>query len=79
MQRSGTRSFFYFSALLSNPVFEDRYQVIIANSDKEKIPSLCLESVSKAKKHLSIESWLSAFMFLLECTLVGVPMRPPPS
>lgn len=33
--------FFDFSALLSNPVFEDRYQVTITNSDKEKIPSLC--------------------------------------
>ena len=41
--------FFDFSALLSNPVFEDRYQVTITNSDKEKIPSLCLEPVSKAK------------------------------
>ena len=53
--------FFDFSALLSNPVFEDRYQVTITNSDKEKIPSLCLEPVSKAKKHLSIETWLSCF------------------
>ena len=33
--------FFDFSALLSNRVFEDRYQVTITNSDKEKIPSLC--------------------------------------
>ena len=31
--------YFDFSALLSNPVFEDRYQVTITNSDKEKIPS----------------------------------------
>ena len=53
--------FFDLSALLSNPVFEDRYQVTITNSDKEKIPSLCLEPVSKAKKHLSIETWLSCF------------------
>ena len=53
--------YFEFSALLSNPFFEDRYQVTITNSDKEKIPSLCLEPVSKAKKHLSIESWLSCF------------------
>ena len=53
--------FFDFSALLSNPVFEDRYRVTITNSDKEKIPSLCLEPVSKAKKHLSIETWLSCF------------------
>lgn len=53
--------FFDFSSLLSNPVFEDRYQVTITNSDKEKIPSLCLEPVSKAKKHLSIETWLSCF------------------
>ena len=53
--------YFDFSALLSNPVFEDRYQVTITNSDKEKIPSLCLEPVSKAKKHLSIETWLSCF------------------
>lgn len=29
--------FFDFSALLSNPVFEDRYQVTISNSDQEKI------------------------------------------
>ena len=53
--------FFDLSALLSNPIFEDRYQVTIANSDKEKIPSLCLEPVSKVKKHLSIETWLSCF------------------
>ena len=53
--------FFDFSALLSNPVLEDRYQVKISNSDKEKIPSLCLEPVAKAKKHLSIETWLSCF------------------
>ena len=56
-----SNEFFDFSALLSNPVFEDRYQVTITNSDKEKIPSLCLEPVSKAKKHLSIETWLSCF------------------
>ena len=49
--------FFDFSALLSNPVFEDRFQVTISNSDKE----LCLEPVAKANKHLSIETWLSCF------------------
>ena len=44
---------------MSKPVFEEKYQVIISNSDKEKIPSLCLEPVAKAKKHLTIETWLS--------------------
>ena len=53
--------FFDFNALLSNPIFEDRYQVTISNSDKEKIPSLCLEPLAKAKKLLSIETWLSCF------------------
>ncbi|XP_067026129.1 uncharacterized protein [Acropora muricata] len=53
--------FFDFSSLLSNPVFEDRFQLTISNSDKEKTPSLCLEPVSNAKKHLSIETWLSCF------------------
>ena len=53
--------FFDFNALLSNPIFEDRYQVTISNSDKEKIPSLCLEPLAKAKKLSSIETWLSCF------------------
>ena len=53
--------FFDFSSLLSNPVLEDRYKLTISNSDKEKTPSLCLEPVSNAKKHLSIETWLCCF------------------
>lgn len=36
--------FFDFSELLSNPVFEDRYQLTISNSDKDKIPSQRLRS-----------------------------------
>jgi len=53
--------FFDFNVLLSNPGLEDRYQVTILNSDKDKIPSLSLEPVAKAKKQLSIETWLSCF------------------
>ncbi|XP_068721548.1 uncharacterized protein, partial [Montipora capricornis] len=53
--------YFEFSALLSNPVFENKYQLKINNSDKGLVPSLCLEPVSKTKKYLSIESWLNCF------------------
>ena len=53
--------FFDFKGLLSNPVFEDRYQVTITNADKEKIPLLCFKPVSKAKKHFSIQTWLICF------------------
>jgi len=53
--------FFDFSELLSNPVFEDRYQLTLSNSSTEKLPSLCVAPVSRAKKHLSIETWLSCF------------------
>ena len=48
--------YFEFSALLSNPVFENKYQLTINNSDKGLVPSLCLEPVSRTKKYLSIES-----------------------
>ena len=50
-----------FSALLSNLVFENKYQLTINNSDKGLVPSLCLEPVSKTKKYLSIEFWLNCF------------------
>ena len=53
--------YFEFSDLLSNPVFENKYQLTINNSDKGLVPSLCLEPVSKTKKYLSIESWLNCF------------------
>ena len=53
--------YFEFSALLSNPVFENKYQLTINNSDKGLVPSLCLEPVSQTKKYLSIESWLNYF------------------
>ena len=48
--------YFVFSALLSNPVFENKYQLTINNSDKGLVPSLCLEPVSRTKQYLSIES-----------------------
>ena len=53
--------YFDFSALISNPVFENKYQLTINNSDKALVPSLCLEPVSKTKKYLSIELWLNCF------------------
>ena len=53
--------YFEFSALLSNPVFENKYQLTVNNSDKGLVPSLCLEPVSKTKKFLSIDSWLNCF------------------
>lgn len=57
--------YFEFNTFLSNPVMVNRYQVTISNSDKDKIPSLCLEPLEKAKKHLSIETWLSCFRIFL--------------
>ena len=56
--------FFDFSSLVSNPVFEDRFQLTIIYykfQQGKKTPSLCLEPVSNFKKHLSIETWLSYF------------------
>ena len=51
--------FFDFADLLSNPVFEDRYQLTLSNSSTQKSPALWLEPLSRAKKHMSIETWLS--------------------
>ena len=69
--------YFDFSALLSNPVFEDKYEVIISNSDKEKFPSLCSEPVANAKKHLSIETWLSCFHIFVRVYTSRVPHEAP--
>ena len=66
--------YFDFGALLSNPVFEDKFQLTINNADKGLVPSLCLEPVSKTKKYLSIESWLNCFH-----VFVGVYTRKYPS
>ena len=71
--------FFDFNALLSNPIFEDRYQVTISNSDKEKIPSVRLEPLAKAKKHLSIETWLSCFHIFVGVYTSKCPQEAPPS
>ena len=49
------------SKIWNNEFFEDRYQVTLSNSSTEKLPSLCVEPVSRARKHLSIETWLSCF------------------
>ena len=51
--------FFDFADLLSNPVFEDRYQLTLSNSSTQKFPALWVEPLSRAKKHMSIETWLS--------------------
>ena len=69
--------FFDFSSLLSNPVFEDRFQLTISNSDKEKNPSLCLEPVSNAKKHLSIETWLHCFHIFVGVYTIRRPHEAP--
>ena len=69
--------YFDFSALLSNPVFEDKYLVTISNSDKERIPPLCSEPVVKAKKHLSIETWLSCFHSFVRVYTSGYPNEAP--
>lgn len=53
--------YFDFGALLSNPVFDSKYQVTVSNSDKGQMPSSCLEPVARAKKNLSVETWLSCF------------------
>ena len=73
VQRSATMS----SSLLSNPVFEDRFQLTISNSDKEKNPSLCLEPVSNAEKHLSIETWLSCFHIFVGVYTSRLPHEAP--
>ena len=57
--------YFDFSALLFNPILEDKYQVTISNSAKDNLPSLCLEPVAKAKKYFSIETWLRCFHFFV--------------
>ena len=51
--------FFDFADLLSNPVFEDRYQLTLSNSSTQKFPALWVEPLSRAKKQMSIETWLS--------------------
>lgn len=50
--------YFEFSALLSNPVFDSKYQLTINKADKGSVPVLCLEPVSQTENFLSIESWL---------------------
>ena len=54
--------YFDFGALLSNPVFDSKYQVTVSSSDKGQMPSLCLEPVARAKKNLSIESCFHIFV-----------------
>ena len=69
--------YFEFSALLSNPVFENKYQLTINNSDKGLVPSLCLEPVSKTKKYLSIESWLNCFHIFVGVYTLKYPNEAP--
>lgn len=55
------RSKIWNNEFITNPVVENRYQVIISSSEKGSFPSLFLEPVNKSKKMLSIETWLSCF------------------
>ena len=53
--------YFELRALLTNTVHESRYQVTLAGTTAEQLPSLYLEPVAKPRKIFIIETWLSCF------------------
>lgn len=69
--------FIDFHALLSSSVIEDSYQVTISTSDKDKVASLCLEPLAKAKKQFSIETWLSSFHIFVRIYTSRCPHEAP--
>ena len=68
-----------FGALATNPILENKYQVVVQNASGGQTPSLALEPVAKSKKILTIESWTSSFLVSLGFILVSSLLRPPPS
>ena len=50
-----------FGSLLANLIFEQKYQITVQNTEGGPSPSLCIEPVSKLKRVVSIEAWLSSF------------------
>ena len=50
-----------FGSLITNPVFGNQYQITLQNAESGPVPSLCIEPISKPKKIVSIENWLSSF------------------
>ena len=53
--------YFELRALLTNTVHESRYQVTLARTTAEQLPSLYLEPIVKPRKIFTIETWLSCF------------------
>ena len=53
--------YFELRALLTNTVHESRYQVTLARTTDEQLPSLYLEPIVKSRKMFTIETWLSCF------------------
>ncbi|XP_032227955.1 uncharacterized protein LOC116611648 [Nematostella vectensis] len=53
--------FVEFGLLLANPILEGKYQLTLSASQNGSMPALNVEPVSKTKKYLSIENWLSYF------------------
>ena len=53
--------YFELRALLTNTVHESRYQVTLARTTAEQLPSLYLEPIVKPRKIVTIQTWLSCF------------------
>ncbi|XP_048580122.1 uncharacterized protein LOC125561066 [Nematostella vectensis] len=53
--------FVEFGLLLANPILEGKYQLTLSASQNGAMPALNVEPVSKTKKYLSIENWISCF------------------
>ena len=77
MRRSGTMNSLISMLYCLIQFLRIEYQVTISNSDKVNSPSLCLEPVSKAEKHLSIETWLRCFHIFVGVYTSRCPHKAP--
>ena len=70
--------YFELRALLTNTVHESRYQVTLARTTAEQLPSLYLEPVAKPRKIFTIETWLSCFHIFIAIYTRRHPHEAPP-
>ena len=70
--------YFELRALLTYTVHESRYQVTLARTTAEQLPSLYLEPIVKPRKIVTIETWLSCFHIFIAIYTRRHPHEAPP-
>ena len=70
--------YFEFSLLLTNPVVEDRYQLMVKGAEgNSAAPVICLEPVAKSKKGLMLHAWFNCFHIFVAIYCQKYPTEAP--